>query len=124
MKKLNLIAAILLALPLIIFGSNYFLDFLPFPDTADGNLGFEILKLMRDGGLMVFIALTHIILGILLLIPKTRFFAALMHLPLTIGIVCFHLTLEPMGLVVGLILLLLNLLAAYDKVKLAALFSN
>ncbi|MGI9551378.1 MAG: hypothetical protein ACR2MT_09275 [Aurantibacter sp.] len=120
MKIVRLISVILLALPLLLFGSNYFIDFLPAPPPLD-SIGFDLLQMMRDGGLMVFIALSHVVIGVLLLVPRTRFLGALLQLPISIGIVCFHITMEPAGLAVGMVLFLLNLLVLWDSEKIRKL---
>lgn len=122
MKKVRLISAGLLALPLLVFGSNYFLQFFALP-PGDGSLGAEMLQMMRDGGLMSFVALSHVVVGVLLVIPRTRTFGALMQLPVTIGIVCFHASMQPAGLGVALVMLVLNVLAAWDTEKVPALLS-
>ena len=120
MKKIQLVAAILFALPLIIFGGNFYVQLFPLP-PGDGGLGDQLLQLMREGGLMGYVALAHISLGTLLLIPKTRTLAALLHLPITIGMVCFHLAMLPAGVGMAAIMLVLNILAALDTKKLKAL---
>jgi len=120
MKKVQLIAAILLALPLIIFGGNYFVQLFPLP-PGDSGIGDQLLQMMRDGGLMRYVAFAHVFLGVLLLIPKTRTVAALLHIPITMGMVCFHIAMLPAGTAMAAIMLLLNVLAAWDKDKLKAL---
>lgn len=113
MKNLYLVATVLLALPLIVFGSNYFLNFIQAPD--DTSLGMEMLNIMREGGLMKFVALSHILVGLLLLYPKTRYAAALVQLPISLGIVLFHLTMMPAGTGLGVALLLFNIIILSNK---------
>ena len=116
MKIVRGISAILLSIPLLVFGSNYFIDFLPSPAPID-SIGFDLLQMMRDGGLMTYIALSHVVVAVLLLIPRTRFAGALLQLPISLGIVSFHISMEPAGLIFGLVLLVLNLLVLYDPEK-------
>jgi len=120
MKKLQLITALLLALPLIIFGSNYFLHLFPLP-AGNGGAGDRLLQAMRDGGLMSLVAFSHVVAGVLLVVPRTRFLGALLQLPMTIGICSFHLTMEPAGVPMAAVLLLLNLGALADPPRLRAL---
>ena len=96
MKITRLIAAVLLALPLVAFGSNYFLHFMPMP-PEDDSAGTALLQAMREDGLMSAIAFSHVVAGVLLLIPRTRFLGALLQLPMTLGILAFHITLLPAG---------------------------
>jgi hypothetical protein len=119
MQKLRLVCAVLLALPLVVFGSNYFLHLFPLPQSDD--VGSRLLQAMRDGGLMSMVAFSHVVAGVLLLVPRTRFLGALLQLPMTIGIVAFHLTMQPAGLAMGAILLLLNLGALADPPRVRAL---
>ena len=119
MKRVNAISAILLAIPLIVFGANYFLNFIqPPPDTS---IGMDMLNSMREGGLMVFVALAHIVIGFLLLYGKTRFLAALLHFPISLGIVLFHITMMPAGLPLATFLLITNALVLVDKERMASI---
>jgi len=119
MKKLRLIASVLLALPLIIFEFNFFLEFISAP--PDASVGSQMLDIMRDNGMMVYMALSHILVGLLLLYPKTNYVAALLQLPISIGIVIFHLTLMPAGIGIGVILLVLNVVTLWDMERLSYL---
>ena len=121
MKTVRLIASILLAIPLIIFGGNYFVHFFEMATPEETNAALDLLQAMRDGGLMAYVAAGHFICGILLLIPKFRLLGALMHLPLSIGMVGFHLSMMPEGLIMVLIILALNILAAWDTDKIKGL---
>lgn len=122
MKIVRLVATIMLAFPLLIFGSNFFFDFLAVPPMED-SIGFDLLQMMRDGGLMTYVALSHIVIGLLLLFPRTRFLSALLQVPISIGIVCFHATMEPAGLVMGVVLFLLNVLVLCDPKRISSLMS-
>ena len=123
MKYIKPISAILLALPLIIFGSNYFLHLFPLP-PGDGSIGSELLQMLRDGGLMTYVALSHVVIGILLLVPRTRTLGALLQLPITLGMVAFHATMLPAGLGLVLFFLLLNIAVLADKGKVLQLVEN
>ena len=122
MKMIRLISAILLALPLIVFGSNYFFDFFSLPQE-DTSAGATLLEMMRAGGLMNPIAFSHVVIGILLLMPKNRTFGGLLQLPLSIGIVSFHATMQPEGLAVALVMLLLNIAVIWDPKRISVLLS-
>ena len=120
MNKIRTISAILLAIPLIVFGSNYFLHLFPLP-PGDGSAGTQLIQAMRDGGLMAAIAFSHVVAGVLLVVPRTRFLGGLLQLPMSLGIVAFHLTMLPAGLTIAIPLLLLNLGAIADLPRLRAL---
>jgi uncharacterized membrane protein YphA (DoxX/SURF4 family) len=69
-RWLPAIARVLLGLPLFIFGLNGFLSFIPPPEVTmpEDALAF-VTALVNSGYLMPLIALTHLIVGLLLLIP-------------------------------------------------------
>jgi len=123
MNIVRAVSAVLLALPLLVFGGNYFLHVFELP-TGDGLAGDQLLQAMRAGGLMSAVAISHIVVGALLLIPRTRFLGALLQLPVSIGIVAFHVTMMPAGLVTAIPLLLLNLGALADWPRLRSLVDN
>ena len=120
MTKLRAASAVLLALILIVFGANKFLDFIPMQDD-DGSAGYALLMKMHEGGLMLPISISHIVIGLLLLLPSLRFTGALLQLPMSLGIVAFHATMMPAGLVLAIPLLVLNLVAVADLSRLTAL---
>jgi len=121
MKTARLIAAILLAIPLIFFGGNYFVHFFELPPPEEMNPGIEMIVGMRESGLMGLVAFAHLLCGILLLIPKYRFLGALLHLPLSIGMVGFHLFMMPEGLAMVFIILILNIISGLDMEKIKSL---
>lgn len=114
------VAAIVLALPLLVFGSTYFLNLFPLP-PLDDSPGSALLDAMRRGGLMSFIADSHVVTGVLLLVRSTRFVAGLLQLPITIGMVCFHVSMQPAGVAPAAVMLALNLLAVADSARLRLL---
>lgn len=120
MKILRIISAVLLALPLLVFGGNYFLHVFPMP-PGDGSAGDELLQAMRKGGLMIPVAISHVVVGVLLLIPRARFLGGLLQLPMSIGIVAFHVTMMPAGLVTAIPILLFNLGVIADGSRLRSL---
>ena len=116
-------SAVLLALPLIVFGGNYFVHLFPLP-PGDDSAGAQLLQAMRDGGLMAATAFSHVMVGVLLVVPRTRFLGALLQLPISIGIVSFHVTMLPAGIVVAALLLLFNLGAIADPSRLRSLIEG
>ena len=119
MKKIPMICAVLLGIPMFVFGSNYFLHFFALP--PDPSPGGQFLQAMRDGGLMSLVAFSHVVAGVLLFVPRTRFLGALLQLPMTLGITSFHLTMLHAGIPMAAVLLLLNLGALYEPPRLRAL---
>jgi len=123
MSKARLVCAILLALPLIVFGAEYFGQFMKMAPKGE-QAGIDLLEAMRDGGLMAPVAISHILVGVLLLLPRTRFAAALLQLPISIGMVAFHVTMMPAGIAPAAVILLLNLVVLADSRRFRALLAK
>jgi len=122
-SRIRVVAAVLFALPLIVFGANDFIHVFTLP-PGDGSDGAQLLQAMRDGGLMTAIAASHVLVGALLLIPRTRFAAALAQISITLGIVAFHATMLPAGLGFALAMLTLNVLVLTDPCRLRSLVAR
>ena len=120
MRKVRAVAAWLLALVLIVFGGNYFVDVLEF-EPQGAQEGIDVLLALRAGGLMAYVSASHLLVGAGLLLGRTRFAAAFFQLHITLGIVAFHLALLPEGLGPAVVLLVLNVLAL-DPARVLALF--
>ena len=120
MNKIRVGAAILLAIPLLVFGANFFAKVFDLPMDSSGSGG-QLLKLMHEGGLMAYIAASHVVVGLMLVNPKTRMIGALLQLPMSIGIAAFHFTMMREGLVVALVMLGLNLVVLLEPPRLRSL---
>jgi len=81
MPRLQAFTAILLSVPLIGSAANHAFKWIK-PPMSDGSRGAQMWELIRDGGLMHWLAVGHLLLGILLLVPRTRFAAGVMEQPL------------------------------------------
>ena len=122
LRFIRIVAAILLALPLLFFGGAFFM----YPSAmtlppANGQPGIALLHAIREGGLTNAIAFSHVVCGLLLLIPWTRFLGAILQLPMTIGIVAFHAFMWRLGLPLPILMLVLNLIVLWEPARLRAL---
>ena len=108
LRRVQTASAMLLAVPLIGSAANHVLQWIE-PPMSDGSSGAEMWKLIRGDGLMDWLAVGHLTLGILLLVRRTRFVAGLMQLPITVGIVAFNVTMFPMGVPLAMGMLVVNL---------------
>ncbi len=108
MRHLQTVSAILLSVPLIGSAFNHVFKWVK-PPISDGSRGAQMWELIRDGGLMDWVAIGHLLLGILLLVPRTRFAAGILQLPITIGIVAFNVTMFPAGIALAIGMLVVNL---------------
>lgn len=108
MPTLQAASAILLSIPLIGSAANHAFKWVS-PPISDGSQGAQMWQLIREGGLMDWLAVGHLVLGILLLAPRTRFAAGVVQLPITIGIVAFNASMFPPGIALAIGMLAVNL---------------
>ena len=108
MKRLQLVCALLLSVPLFGSAANHVLELVE-PPLDDGSAGFRMWEIIRGDGLMDWLAVGHLVLAILLLVPRTRFAAGFAQLPITVGIVAFNVTMFPSGVPLALGMLAVNL---------------
>jgi hypothetical protein len=99
---------VILSVPLVGSAANHVFKWAA-PPMSDGSRGAQMWELIRDGGLMDWLAVGHLLLGIMLLVPRTRFAAGVMQLPITIGIVAFNVTMFPRGIPLAIGMLVVNL---------------
>ena len=102
------ILRILLGLVFVVFGLNFFLQFLPMPPLP-GPAGAFIGALVGSGYMMTMVAVTQIVAGALLLIGVIVPFALVILAPVIVNIVLFHVFLAPAGIPLALIVSALEL---------------
>jgi hypothetical protein len=107
-------ARILLGLPLLVFGLNGFLNFIPPPSTplpegAEAFLG----ALVQSGYMMPLIAATHLIVGVLLVLNRFVPLALALFAPFIVNSIAFHVFLERSGLPMAVVFLTLELYLAW-----------
>jgi len=108
------IARILLGLPLVVFGLNGFLNFIPPPSTPlpEGATAF-LGALSQSGYMMQLIGGTHLIVGLLLVVNRFVPLALALFAPFIVNSIAFHLFLEHSGLPMAVIFLALELYLAW-----------
>lgn len=116
-------SAVLLAVPLIGSSINHVLQIVE-PPLDDGSQGALMWQIIRDGGLMDWLAVGHLILGVLLLAPRTRFAAGVAQLPITAGIVAFNITMFPTGILLAVAMMAVNLGVVLDRADLQRLLAQ
>ena len=122
-RQVQTCGAVILAVPLIGSSVNHAFQLVA-PPMDDGSQGARMWEIIRDGGLMDWLAVGHMVLGVLLLIPRTRFAAGLAQLPITIGIVAFNVTMFPSGVVLALLMLAVNLAVVLRRADLQRLIAH
>lgn len=92
MKLLPTLAAGLLGLAFIIFGSNFFLNFIPMPaDPSPADAPHKLfMGAMFPTGYLAFVKVLEILGGLLVALPKTRNIGLLILGPIIVNILAFH----------------------------------
>ena len=106
------VARYLLALFMLVFGTNKFLHFMampPIPDDAGAFLG----ALDGSGYIFPILGIVYIISGLCLALNKAVPFALIMLVPVSINIVGFHLAYNPEGILFAAVIAVLNALLIY-----------
>lgn len=93
------IVRILMGLPLVVFGLNGFLNFIPPPEGGLPPAAAEFsAALVNSGYMMPLIGATLLVVGLLLLANRFVPLALLLFAPFIVNSVAFHLALERSGL--------------------------
>lgn len=122
-NKILLILCILFGLLMVNAGLNKIFQYMPMPEDMPAEAIQLFEAFMSIKWLMPLIAVVEIIGGVLIAIPKTRAFAAIMMLPITVGILLTHLVNMPDGLIMAIILFAVNLWVLWEnKSKYEAIF--
>ncbi|MDF1739606.1 MAG: hypothetical protein P1U86_10640 [Verrucomicrobiales bacterium] len=95
--KITLAAAGLLGLVFVVFGLNFFLNFIPMPSPPEGSPAAAFMGAMYSTGYLTFVKILEITGGILVAIPKTRNIGLLLLGPIVINILAFNVFIAPGG---------------------------
>ena len=112
------ILCFLLALVLILFGLNKFIEFsfLPLPQLPESAANF-MTSLSATGYVLPIVGALEVGIGLLLLFRKWVAFALLLLAPISINIFLFHLFLDMPGIIPAIIILLINGILIYKYWK-------
>ena len=97
MKTAIVIARILLGLMFVIFGSNFFLNFIPMPPPPPGLAG-DYFKVFAASGYMYVVGAMQLLSGLLLLIGRFVPLALTILAAMIFNIWTFHILMDPQGL--------------------------
>ena len=110
--KITLAARILFGLAFTVFGLNGFFNFLPPPEpTPEG--GAFLGALMATGYFFPFLKIVETACGVLILIGKYVPLALTVIASVVVNIVMYHLFLDPAGLPLAIILLVVGIYLAW-----------
>ena len=118
-SKVSMVIRILLALMLLVFGTNKFFDFLPAPEGMSDDAG-AYFAALTSVKLVTLIAVVEIATGLALLFNKWGALMALILMSVSVNAVLYHYMLDISNIPAAAALLVLNLLVLYgykDKYK-------
>lgn len=111
-RKLPVIARVLLGIPFVVFGVNFFVPFLPQP-AIPPEAGVFLGSLVA-GKLLLIVKTVEVATGLALLGNRFVPLALALLAPVEIGIVTFHAVFEPSGIVLPLVLVALTIYLAWS----------
>ncbi|WP_156306075.1 DoxX family protein [Sphingobacterium endophyticum] len=116
MKIVKNIIFILFGLAFIFFGTAKFIKIIPVPEFTDAQMAINE-ALMKLKWITPLVGSMEIIGGLLIVFPKTRALGAIILLPILIGIILHHSTLDPSGTPMALVLGLIDVWIIADHWK-------
>jgi uncharacterized membrane protein YphA (DoxX/SURF4 family) len=111
-RYLPAIVRILLGLAFLVFGLNGFLNFIPTPKEMPADVMTVAGGLMK-GGYMYVVAGVEILVGVMLLLNRFVPLALTLLAPIVVGILTFHIFVDPAGIGPGVVVLLMELYLAW-----------
>ena len=89
-KTITLIASILLGGAFIVFGLNFFLQFMSINGPAEGSNAAAFIGVLYTTGYLGFVKILEVIGGVLVILPKTRNLGLLILGPIIINIIAYY----------------------------------
>ena len=123
-NKIFIGARILFGLMMANSGLNKFLNYMPIPEmtaSAEALMG----ALIESIYIFPLVAIVELLAGGLIITKKYNALGAILMMPITINIFLIHTILNPAGIILSLVLLLINIwILLENKSKFRALFEN
>ena len=117
-------ARILFGLMMANSGLNKFLNYMPIPEMSESA---EALMGALGESIYIFplVAIVELVAGGLIITKKYNALGAILMMPVTINIFLIHIVLNPAGIILSLVLLVINIWVLFEnKSKFAALFED
>jgi putative oxidoreductase len=107
MKIATIIVRLLLGLMFVVFGLNFFLNFIPAPPPKPG-LAADYFKVFAASGYMHVVGALQLLSGLLLLIGRFVPLALTILAAMIFNILVFHVLMAPEGLAVAIVVAVLE----------------
>lgn len=89
-KIITLTLSILLGAAFIVFGLNFFFQFIPMDGPPEGSDAATYMGLLYMSGYLAFVKVLEVIGGVLVILPKTRNLGLLILGPIIINIIAYQ----------------------------------
>ena len=117
MKKVLFVLCLLNGLMFINAGLNKFFNYMPVPKNMPEKAVKAGMALMQLGWLMPLVGTFEIIGGLLFIIPRTRALGSLMLVPIFAGIIPAVINMNPSGLPIVLVMLVILIWAIINDLR-------
>lgn len=113
MKNLTLITRFVMGIMLIVFGANKFFHFMPMPELSGGAANL-MSAFVSAGYFMPILGVIMLLTGLSILFNKYSALMLLVMAPITVNILLFHLILDPVNMMMGVILGVLHVIMIFS----------
>ena len=113
MKIATIIVRILLGLMFVVFGSNFFFNFIPAPPPPPGLAG-DYFKVFAASGYIYVVGAIQLLSGLLLLIGRFVPLALTILAAMIFNILVFHILMDPKGLPMAIVVTVLELFLVWS----------
>jgi uncharacterized membrane protein YphA (DoxX/SURF4 family) len=113
MKIATIIIRVLLGLMFVVFGSNFFLHFIPMPPPPPGLAG-DYVKVFAASGYMYVVGALQLLSGLLLLIGRFVPLALTILAAIIFNILVFHVLMAPEGIAMGVVVAVLEIFLVWS----------
>ena len=116
MKVIKLVIIVLFGLMFLNAGLNKFFNYMPVPELTPEQLE-AFGAFMKLSWLMPLVGAAEVVGGILVIPPKTRALGAIILLPVMVGVLAHHATMDPSGIYIPLAMFIILLWVILDNWK-------
>lgn len=106
--KINNVIRILFGISFVAFGADKFLEFIPHGHEMTESLMNAYMGLVANKFILPTVGIIELLVGILLILNKYINLALIAMVPISFGIVAFHLAVDIPGMAIGTLVALLN----------------